>query len=93
MSIYRQTGSGVSSVIDPYGRTIHRVNGFEEESTGNFAAVQMVRTPIGSVNTMYPILGDVVGNVMLVAFVGLLLGLLLSQKRLLARVKTESVSV
>jgi len=92
MSIYRQTGSGVSSVIDGYGRTLQRVDMFEEESAGNFAAVQMVTTPIDSVNTLYPIIGDVVGNVMLLAFAGLLVGLLLNRKRVTARVKIETVS-
>ena len=92
MSIYRQTGSGVSSVIDAYGRTLQRVDTFEEESAGNFASMQMVTTPIGSVNTLYPIIGDVVGNVMLLAFAGLLVGLLLNRKRVTARVKIETVS-
>jgi apolipoprotein N-acyltransferase len=91
ISIYRQTGSGVSSVIDAYGRIIHRVDAFEEESTGHFAAVQMVTTPIGSVNTLYPTIGDVVGNAMLVLFVGVLLGLWLSRKRVATRVPAGSV--
>ncbi len=91
MSIYRQTGSGVSSVIDAHGRTIHRVDSFEEESTDNFASVQMITTPIGSVNTLYPVIGDVVGNIMLVLFVGLLLGLWLRRKQTARRVETESV--
>ena len=91
MSIYRQTGSGVSSVIDAYGRTFHRADSFEQEGTGTFAAVQMTVTPIGSVNTLYPVVGDVVGNIMLVLFVGLLAGLWFSRKRTAVRVKTESV--
>ena len=91
MSIYRQTGSGVSSVIDAYGRTFHRGDSFEQEGTGTFAAVQMIATPIGSVNTLYPVVGDVVGNIMLVLFVGLLVGLWFSRKRTAVRIKTESV--
>ncbi|HJR81747.1 MAG TPA: nitrilase-related carbon-nitrogen hydrolase [Anaerolineales bacterium] len=91
MSIYRQTGSGVSSVIDAYGRTIHRVDAFEQEGTGNFAAVQMVTTPINSVNTLYRVTGDVMGNIMLVLFVGLLAGLWLSRKQAAKRVDVESV--
>jgi apolipoprotein N-acyltransferase len=91
MSIYRQTGSGVSSVIDAYGRTLQRVDMFEEESAGNFAAVQMVTTPIDSVNTLYPVVGDVVGNMMLVLFSGLILGLWLSRKQAVRRVEEESV--
>jgi apolipoprotein N-acyltransferase len=92
MSIYRQTGSGVSSVIDAFGRTIHRVDAIEEADTGDFAAIQMVTTPINSVDTVYPIIGDIVGTVMLVGFVGLLLGLWLSRKRVTARAEAGSVS-
>jgi apolipoprotein N-acyltransferase len=33
MSIFRQTGSGVSSVVDPYGRILNRVDPFKEGST------------------------------------------------------------
>ncbi len=36
MSIYRQTGSGVSSVIDAYGRTTQRLDIFQTGNTGNF---------------------------------------------------------
>jgi apolipoprotein N-acyltransferase len=93
MSIYRQTGSGVSSVTDAFGRTINRVDVFEEDSTGNFAAIQMVTTPIGSVDTLYPMIGDVVGNVMLVALGGLLLGLLFRRKRVPARRNVGPISV
>jgi apolipoprotein N-acyltransferase len=92
MSIYRQTGEGISSVVDAYGRTIHRVDAFDEESNGNFAAVRMVSTPIGSVETLYPVIGDVVGNVMLVLSIGLIAGLWLSRKRAPARAETRSVT-
>ena len=92
MFIYRQTGSGISLVIDAFGRTLNRVDGIEETDTGNFVGLQMVTTPVSSVETLYPMIGDVFGNAMLVAFAGLLLGLLLSRKRLAARVKVETVS-
>ena len=91
MSIFRQTGSGVSSVIDAYGRTLARVDSFEAESTGSFASVQLVTTPVGSVNTLYPVIGDVVGNVMLVLSAGLLIGLFLNRKRKDVPVSPESV--
>src|SRR5687767_2549107 len=91
MTIFRQTGSGVSSVIDAYGRTIARVDMFKTENTGTFSAVQSISTPIDSINTLYPLIGDIVGNVMLVLSVGLLLGLLLSRKQAAKRVKVESV--
>jgi len=81
MSIYRQTGSGVSVVADAYGRVIQRVDVFEEGSRDNFAAVQRVTVPIHSVDTLYPKIGDAVGNAMLVAFAGLLLALFLPRKR------------
>lgn len=89
MSIYRQTGSGVSSVIDAYGRTIQRVDIFNSEASGNFAAVQTVKTPIQSVNTLYPTLGDVVGNLMLVLSAGLLLGLLVKRKSVTTGTEVE----
>ncbi|HJQ14177.1 MAG TPA: hypothetical protein VJ830_05450 [Anaerolineales bacterium] len=91
MSIYRQTGSGVSSVIDAYGRTLQRADSFETESTGSFAAVQVVTTPVGSVNTLYPVIGDVVGNLMLVLSAGLLIGLFLTRKRKVVPARAESV--
>jgi apolipoprotein N-acyltransferase len=91
MSIYRQTGSGVSSVIDAYGRTIHRVDAFPEESSGNFAALQMVATPIGSVDTLYPVIGDVLGNLMLILALGLLVGLWWSRKKAPAQTQVGSV--
>jgi apolipoprotein N-acyltransferase len=89
MSIYRQTGGRASDRC--HGRTLQRVDMFEEESAGNFAAVQMVTTPIDSVNTLYPVVGDVVGNMMLVLFSGLILGLWLSRKQAVRRVEEESV--
>lgn len=92
LSIYRQTGSGVSLVIDAFGRTVNRVDTNDEADTGHFAAVQMVTTPVSSVNTMYPILGDIVGNGMLVASAGLLFGLLLSSKRRTSRLEVGPVS-
>ena len=73
MSVFRQTGSGVSSVVDPYGRTLQRLDMFETNDTGSFASTQTMTMPIGSVKTLYPIAGDLVGNVMLVLSIGLLL--------------------
>jgi apolipoprotein N-acyltransferase len=92
MTIYRQTGSGVSSVIDAYGRTIQRVDTFKAETSGNFAAVQIVATPVHSVDTIYPVIGDVVGQFMLVASAGLVLGLLLKRRRITVPVKVGSIS-
>ncbi|HVF24409.1 MAG TPA: nitrilase-related carbon-nitrogen hydrolase [Anaerolineales bacterium] len=92
MSIYRQTGSGVSIVTDAFGRTLSRVDATKEADTGSFAAIQMVTTPISSVATVYPIIGDVFGNVMMAASAGLLIGLLLNRKRAMARVEAGTVS-
>lgn len=80
MTIFRQTGQGVSLVSDAYGKVLNRVDTFEE-SENNFAGIQNVQTPIGSVNTLYPSLGDSVGNVMLIGLVGLLIGLFVTRKR------------
>jgi len=72
LPIFRQTGAGVSIVTDAYGRTINRVDMFEEESTGLWGGEQMVMTPIGSIDTPYPKIGDVFGLAMLVGLFGLL---------------------
>ena len=80
MTIFRQTGDGVSLVADPYGRTINRVDMFQENAVG-FASIQNVTTPIGSVSTLYPAVGDGVGYLMLVGFVGLLVGLFVTRKK------------
>jgi apolipoprotein N-acyltransferase len=92
MAIFRQTGSGVSSVIDAYGRTLYRTDVFEEQNTGSFASVQTVMTPAHSINTLYPAVGDILGNGMMVGTLGLILGLWFSRKRRGARVGAESVA-
>jgi len=71
--IFRQTGDGVSSVTDAYGRLLNRVDMFEQESDGAWTGVQMVETTVGSVNTLYPTVGDAFGTAMLLGFVGLLI--------------------
>jgi len=95
MSIFRQTGEGVSLAVDAYGREYNRVDRFQEDAAG-FTAIQMVQTPIGSVNTLYPVLGDIFGNMMLVALAGLLAGLIglwLAHKRQTAAVRPNFKSV
>lgn len=91
LSIFRQTGSGVSSVIDAYGRTLQRVDVFEEGYTGAFASLQSVNLPVGSVKTLYPVVGDLIGNAMLLLSMGLVVGLWLSRKQAPARARTDSV--
>jgi len=80
MTIFRQTGQGVSVVSDAYGNILNRVDTFEE-SENNFAGIQKVQTPISSVNTLYPSVGDGAGNVMLLGLVGLLIGLWVTRTR------------
>ena len=72
LPIFRQTGAGVSIVTDAYGRVINRVDMFEEESFGLWGGEQMVMTPVGSIETLYPKIGDAFGLVMLIGLVGLL---------------------
>jgi apolipoprotein N-acyltransferase len=93
LSIYRQTGSGVSLMIDAYGRVVHRLDVFQEETAGDFAAVQVVTAPIDSVKTLYPITGDTVGTVMLLLSVLLLLGLLFTRKHSKVPVSAGSAAV
>jgi len=64
MSIYRQTGAGVSSVTDAYGRIVNHTDMFEDENKNEWANEQMVLTPVSSVETLYPKLGDAFGQVM-----------------------------
>lgn len=80
LTIFRQTGQGVSSTVDGYGTVLNRVDTFEENATG-FTGIQMVKTPIGSVNTLYPSVGDMFGNVMLLGLAGLLIGLWVTRKK------------
>jgi apolipoprotein N-acyltransferase len=72
LTIFRQTGQGVSVVGDPYGRVLHRVDSFDESATDGFVAVQKIQMSIRSMNTLYPALGDAVGYVMQIALLGLL---------------------
>jgi apolipoprotein N-acyltransferase len=82
MSIFRQTGQGVSVVTDAYGREYNTpVDVFEEEAAGSFAAQQIVKTPIGSVDTIYPSVGDTVGNGMLITTIILLVILWVKRKK------------
>ena len=79
-ALFRQTGAGVSLVADAYGRILNRVDGFAAENNDGFAATQQVETPIGSVDTVYPLVGDAFGWAMQIGLVGLL-GLLWIKRR------------
>ncbi len=80
MSIFRQTGQGVSIAADVYGKVLSQTDTFEETTDG-FAGIQKVDMPIGSVNTLYPKLGDSLGYVTLLGLMGLLIGLWVMRKR------------
>ena len=80
LTIFRQTGQGVSLVSDPYGKVLNRVDSFED-TEGEFVSIQKVSAPIGSLNTLYPKLGDALGNAMLLGLVGSLVGLWKTRKR------------
>lgn len=79
LTIFRQTGQGVSRVSDPYGKVLSRVDSFEDTAT-DFVSVQKVTVPITSVNTLYPKLGDILGNVMLLGLLGLVIGMVFTRK-------------
>ena len=81
MPIYRQAGTGISTVTDAYGQIINSVNIFEEESTGVWGGEQMVMTPVGSIETPYPKIGDAFGQAMLVALLGLVGFALVKRKK------------
>jgi apolipoprotein N-acyltransferase len=80
MTIFRQTGQGVSLVSDAYGKVINRVDMFEENATG-FTGIQVVQTPIGSVDTAYTTIGDGFGIAALIGLAGLLVGLWVTRKK------------
>jgi len=80
MTIFRQAGQGVSVVVDAYGNQYNRVDSFAEDNK-DFVSIQIVQTPIGSVNTLYPQIGDALGNIMLVGLLGLLIGLWATRKK------------
>jgi len=79
LTVFRQTGQGVSLVSDPYGKVLNRVDSFED-TDGKFVSIQKVSAPMGSVNTLYPKLGDMLGNIMLVALLGLFIGMFATRK-------------
>ena len=80
LTVFRQTGQGVSLVSDQYGKVLNRVDSFED-TDGKFVSIQKVSAPIGSVNTLYPKFGDSLGNAMLLGLVGSLVGLWKTRKR------------
>ena len=73
LPIFRQTGAGISIVTDAYGRVVNRVDIFEEENAGAWGGEQMVMTPVGSIETLYPKIGDAFGMAMLVGMLGLVI--------------------
>ena len=79
-SLFRQTGDGVSSAVDGYGRRYSHVNGFTSTS-GDWSGEQRVTLPVGAVATLYPQIGDRFGQLMVVALVPLLILLWVTRGR------------
>lgn len=88
LSIFRQTGQGVSLAVDARGKLLNRVDMFSENATG-FTGRQMVEMHLASMNTLYPKLGDGLGNLMALGLAGLLPGMWLLRKRLPAHVNAS----
>jgi apolipoprotein N-acyltransferase len=80
MSIFRQTGQGVSIVTDAFGNQFNQADSFEENTSEGFASIQIVSTPLGSTNTLYPSIGDAFGNVMFIGLAGLVIGLFFTRR-------------
>ncbi len=78
LTIFRQTGQGVSMVSDPYGNVLNRIDTFEEP-VSQFVGIQKVTVPVKSVNTLYPKLGDILGNIMLVGLLLLFIMMLVTR--------------
>lgn len=79
ITVFRQTGQGVSLVSDPYGKVLNRVDSFAEP-VNEFVSMQKVEVPIRSVNTLYPTLGDVLGNATLLALLGVVVAMWVVRK-------------
>lgn len=79
LTVFRQTGQGVSLVSDPYGKMLSRIDSFESPS-GDFVSVQTLEVPIRSAKTLYTRLGDSLGKAALLGLSALLLGLWLTRK-------------
>jgi len=80
LTIFRQTGQGVSLVSDAYGKILSRVDSFNEPAA-QFAGVQRVETPVQSLQTLYPEIGDLAGLLAMLASLGLLIGLWVARKK------------
>jgi apolipoprotein N-acyltransferase len=79
MSIFRQTGQGVSIAADAYGKILSHTDTFEETTDG-FTGIQKVDMPIGSVNTLYPTVGDALGNLTILGLIVLFIGIFVTRK-------------
>lgn len=87
LSIYRQTGMGVSVATDAYGRVLDRVDSFAEPNAGELGAVRSINVPIGATPTLYPQIGDLVGYAAQVGGLGLLIGLWAMRLRKVKRLR------
>ena len=79
MSLFRQTGQGVSLATDAYGRTLSRVDSFDAGG-GPFAGYQAISLPIASTVTWYPSIRDGFGYTTLIGLGGLLIGLFVARR-------------
>ena len=80
-AIFRQTGAGVSLVADAYGRIVNRVDSFAAAPTGAVTDLQQVATPVGSVATLYPLVGDAFGWAMQIGLIGLVVFLWIKRRK------------
>lgn len=80
VTIFRQTGQGVSLVSDAYGNVLNQIDTFEEPES-EFVGIQNMTVPITSVNTLYPKVGDTLGNMMLLGLLGLFVGMFAARRK------------
>lgn len=67
-AVIRQTDEGLSIIVDGYGRRLASGQGLSD--SGNYLLAEV---PTSSPNTLYPMLGDIVGIISLIGLAGLVI--------------------
>ncbi|GAB4116296.1 MAG: apolipoprotein N-acyltransferase [Roseiflexaceae bacterium] len=82
MSIFRQTGQGISLIADPYGRITERIDQYREPASSRMSAIMQANIPLMRQATLYPQIGDAIGILAQLGLLGLIGGLLVQRWRM-----------